>query len=311
MKIVKWKKWLKKFMSALVIILGVTFVTFLLSYLSPEDAAVVKLSAMGTGYTEEILEQTREEMGLNKPFLEQYADWMKGVFRLDFGVSYRTGEKVTEMMFSALPKTLILAGLSLLITLLIALPLGILCAYYPDGILDTIMRIFSYLFSSLPSFFISLIVLYYFCIRWGLFNVIAEPGIRGYLMPALVTGVTLSSWYIRQIRAIALEQFSSMYVYALYSRGISKHRILWKHVLKNCLLPVITLLGVSLGGMLGGSAIVESIFSVDGVGSLAVSAVSSRDYPFIQAYAAWMAALYLLVNLLVDIIYRKLDPRIS
>ena len=297
--------------SALIIIIGVTFVTFLLSYLSPDDAAVVKLSSMGTGYTQEALERTREEMGLNRPFLVQYADWMKQVCQLDFGTSYRTHENIAEVMMTALPKTLTLAALSLLVTLVISLPLGILCAYRPNGFLDTVMRFFSYLFSSLPSFFISLIVLYYACIQWKLFNVRAEAGIRGYILPALVTGVTLSSWYIRQIRAVALEQFSSTYVYALQSRGVSRSWILWKHVLKNCMLPVITLLGISFGGMLGGAAIVESIFSVKGVGSLAVTAVTARDYPFIQAYAAWMAALYLVVNFLVDVIYRKLDPRLS
>ena len=305
------KKWGRKTASALIIVLGVTFLTFLLSYLSPDDAAVVKLSSMGTGYTQEELDKTREEMGLNRPFLEQYLDWMKNVCRLDFGESYRTSEQITDMMLAALPNTLILTFLSLGITLLISLPIGILCAYHPDGILDGAMRIFSYLFSSLPSFFISLIVLYYACIRWKLFKVMAEPGIRGFILPALVTGVSLSSWYIRQIRAIAMEQLSSIYVYSLHSRGVSKHKILWKHVLKNCMIPVITLLGISIGGMLGGSAITESIFSVKGVGALAVSAVTSRDYPFIQAYAAWMAALYLLVNFLVDMICWKLDPRIS
>ncbi len=305
------KKWGKKVLSALVIVLGVTFLTFLLSYLSPDDAAVVKLSSMGMGYTQEMLDKTREEMGLDRPFLEQYLDWMKNVIRLDFGKSYRTGENITDMMLAALPNTLILTFLSLMVTLMISLPIGILCAYHPNGLLDSVMRLFSYFFSSLPSFFISLIVLYYACIKWNLFKVMAEPGIRGFILPALVTGVSLSSWYIRQIRAIALEQLSSQYVYSLYSRGISRQRILWKHVLKNCLLPVITLLGVSIGGMLGGSAITESIFSVKGVGALAVSAVTSRDYPFIQAYAAWMAALYLLVNYIVDVAGRKLDPRIS
>ena len=306
-----FKKLITKIISALVIVFGVTFLTFLLSYLSPDDAAVVKLSSMGTGYTQEMLEETREEMGLNRSFLEQYLDWMKNVCRLDFGRSYRTGEDITDMMLAALPNTLVLAFLSLLITLVISLPIGIMCAYHPDGVLDSLMRVFSYFFSSVPSFFISLIVLYYACIQWKLFKVMAEPGIRGFILPALVTGVTLSSWYIRQIRAIALEQLCSPYVYSLYSRGISRSRILWKHVLKNCMVPVITLLGISVGGLLGGSAITESIFSVKGVGALAVSAVTSRDYPFIQAYAAWMAALYLLVNFVVDIIGRKLDPRIS
>lgn len=305
-----WKKWIKRLLSALIIILGVTFLTFLLSYLSPEDAAVVKLSKMGTGYTAEMLEKTREEMGLNEPFFVQYINWMKGVSRLDFGTSYRTNQEVSSMLLTALPTTLALTVLSLGITLLLAVPIGIYCADHENGILDRITMLFSYLFTSLPSFFISLVVLYAMCLRWKLFNVRADPGLKGLIMPAMVLGVTLASWYIRQIRAIALEQLSSDYVKCLYVRGVKKRTILGKHVLKNCMLPVITLIGVSFGGMLGGSAIVESIFSVHGVGNLAVSAVSARDYPFIQAYAAWMAALYLVVNFLVDVVYRKLDPRV-
>ena len=142
------KKWGKKLLSALVIVLGVTFLTFLLSYLSPDDAAVVKLSSMGTGYTQEMLDKTREEMGLDRPFLEQYLDWMKNVIRLDFGKSYRTSENITDMMLAALPNTLKLTFLSLMVTLIISLPIGILCAYHPNGWLDSVMRLFSYFFSS-------------------------------------------------------------------------------------------------------------------------------------------------------------------
>lgn len=303
-------KWGRRLGSAVIIIIGVTFLTFLLSYLSPEDAAVVKLSQMGTGYTQEMLEATREEMGLNRPFIVQYTDWMKGVAHLDFGTSYRTSRSVSGMMLKALPTTLKLTVLSLTITLLLAFPIGIWCAEHPGGILDRITMLLSYLFTSLPSFFISLVVLYAVCIRWGLMNVRAEPGIRGLIMPSMVLGVTLASWYIRQIRAVAMEQLSSDYVKCLYARGVNHGRIVWKHVLKNCMLPVITLVGISFGGMLGGSAIVENIFGVGGVGNLAVTAVTARDYPFIQAYAAWMAALYLLANFLVDVLYKVLDPRV-
>ena len=287
------------------------FAVFILSYVAAGDAARVIAEKRYEHPSVAQVEQIRHEEGLDRPLLVQYGSWLNKVLHGDFGTSYRTSENITDMMLSALPRTLTLTVLSLLITLLISVPLGILCAYRPDGILDTVMRLLSYFFSSIPSFFISLIVLYVACIRWGLFNVRAEPGLRGYILPALVTGVTLSSWYVRQIRSIALEQLGSTYVYALNSRGVSRSRILWKHVLKNCMLPVVTLLGISFGGMLGGAAIVESIFSVKGVGSLAVSAVTARDYPFIQAYAAWMAALYLVVNFLVDVIYRKLDPRLS
>lgn len=304
------KKRLSQIASALIIIFGVTFFTFLLSYLSPDDAAVVKLSAMKTGYTQEALERTREEMGLNKPFIVQYGNWMKGVFKLDFGTSYRTNESVSSMILGALPRTLSLTILSMLIMLIIAVPIGLFCAAHPNGVIDRITMGASYFFCSIPTFFIALVAMYYLCIRWKIFTVMAEPGIKGLIMPAAILGVTLSSWYIRQIRSIAIEQIGSEYVKSLRARGISRVQILTKHVLKNCLTPVITLLGISFGAMLGGSAIIESIFSVGGVGSAAVEAVTARDYPFIQAYAFWMAVIYLLVNFLVDFINKRLDPRI-
>ena len=307
----KSSRWIKHIISALIIILGVTFLTFLLAYLSPEDAAVVKLSKMGTGYTQEVLESTRREMGLDRPFIVQYGRWMKNILHLDFGTSYRTNTSVGSMLASAFPTTLALTGLSLAITLSLAFPIGIYCADHPNGVLDRITMGLSYLFTSLPMFFISLGVLYVVCIKWGLMNVRAAPGLPGLIMPALVMGVTLASWYIRQIRTVAIEQLNSDYVKALYCRGVKRSSILGRHVFKNCLLPTITLIGVSFGSMLGGSAIVESIFSVNGVGSLAVTAVTARDYPFIQAYAALMAALYLAVNFAVDILYKKLDPRVS
>ena len=304
------KKRLSQLASAVIIVFGVTFLTFLLSYLSPDDAAVVKLSAMKTGYTQEMLERTREEMGLNEPFIVQYGDWMKGVLHMDFGTSYRTNEQVSTMILTALPRTLALTALSMVIMLLIAVPIGLFCAAHPNGVIDHVTMAASYLFCSLPSFFVALVAMYFLCIRWKIFNVMAEPGIKGLIMPAAILGVTLSSWYIRQIRSIAIEQINSEYVKSLRARGISRIKILMKHVLKNCLTPVITLLGISIGGMLGGSAIVEAIFSVGGVGSAAVEAISARDYPFIQAYAFWMAMIYLLVNFLVDVTNRRVDPRI-
>lgn len=304
-------KILKRIFSALLVVLGVTFLTFLLSYLSPDDAAVVKLSAMKTGYTEESLEKMREAMGLNRPFIVQYLDWLNGVIHADFGSSFRTNHNVTEMILSALPKTLSLTVMSLCITLIISVPLGIACAVKPNGIIDRIMVFFSYFFSSIPSFFISLLMLYFFCIKLDLFSIRAEEGIRGLIMPSLVMGVTLSSWYTRQIKTIALEQLTMDYVKSLKAKGVSKSRILGKHVLKNCMVPIISLLGVSFGSTLGGSAIVESIFTLGGVGSLAIESVTMRDYPVIQGYAAFMAGLYLIVNFLVDVISKRIDPRIS
>ena len=299
----------KKILSAVTVLIGVTFLTFLLSWLSPSDPAAIRLSQQGTNYSEELLEQTREEMGLNDPFLIQYVSWLRDLSRLDMGTSYRTGESVSVSLRETIPGTIALTCVSLMITTGISIPAGILCARKPDGPFDNCVRVITYLFSSLPSFFLSLLALYVFAVRLGWFHVVAEPGFRGMIMPAFVLGLTFAAWYTRQIRGLALEQTEAEYVKALRCRGISEFRIYGKHVLKNCMLPIITLLGISFGSLLGGSAIVEMIFSYDGVGKLAIEAVSYRDYPVIQAYALWMAILFLAVNFLTDLLYSVLDPR--
>ncbi|MCD7981348.1 MAG: ABC transporter permease [Clostridiales bacterium] len=300
----------KKILSAVTVLIGVTFLSFLLSWLSPSDPAAIRLSQQGTNYSEELLEQTREEMGLNDPFLIQYASWLRDLCRLDLGTSFKTGESVAVSLGKTLPKTIALTCLSLAITACISIPAGILCARKPNGIFDNCVRVVTYLFSSLPSFFLSLLVLYVFAVCLGWFHVVAEPGFRGMILPACVLGVMYAAWYTRQIRGIALEQTEAEYVRALRCRGVSEFRIYGKHILKNCMLPIITLLGITFGSLLGGSAIVEMIFSYDGVGKLAIEAVSYRDYPVIRAYALWMAILFLAVNFLTDILYSVLDPRV-
>ncbi len=304
------KKICKKILSAVIVLLSVTLLSFLLSWLSPSDPAAVKLSRQGTSYSEELLEQTREEMGLNKPFPVQYVVWVRDLCRLDMGTSYKTGEEVSVSLAKTIPRTLALTLLSLIITTGVSIPLGILCARRPNGVLDNCVRVVTCLFSSLPSFFLSLLALYVFSVRLGWFKVVAEDGIRGMILPACVLGLTLAAWYTRQVRGIALEQIGAEYVKALRCRGVSEFKIYAKHILKNCMLPIITLLGVSFGSLLGGSAIVETIFSYGGIGKLAIEAISYRDYPVIQAYAVWMAILFLCVNFLTDIIYKILDPRV-
>lgn len=296
---------------ALVVLVGVTFLAYLLAYLSPTDAAVRYFTDHGMVPSADQLAAKRHELGLDRPFLEQYASWILGVLQGDLGVSLRRGNEVSGSLLSCLPFTLALAGTSLALTLAIAVPLGLLCAYRKDGVLDNVVRAISYMFCSLPTFFVALILLYLLSSNLHLFPVRSTPDLQGIVMPTLAMALPLSAWYVRQVRTIALEQLDAPYVDGLRSRGISERAILFRHVLRNVLVPLLALVGLSVGSLLGGSAIVESIFNWPGVGNLSVAAINARDYPVVQGYALLMAIVYLAVNFLVDILYRLVDPRIG
>ena len=252
----------------MLLIVGITFLSFLLIYHSPGDPATVALKKAGMRVSEEAVEQKREELGLNDPFLVQYGRWLYSFSHGDLGDSYKTGKPVADELKKTIPATLLLTVTALAATILIAFPLGVLCAKHRDGWLDNI------------------------------------------IMPTLVLALMLAAWYIRQIRGIVLTELEKEYVTGLKSRGVSPNRILFLHVLKNCMIPILTLLGMSFGTLLGGSAIVETIFSWPGVGRLAVTSISARDYPVIQAYVVWMALIYLLINTAVELLCQILDPRV-
>ena len=304
------KRIMRGLVQSVILLVGITFLSFLLSWLSPGDAAEGMLKKSGMMVREEQLEAKREELGLNKPLLIQYKDWMINLCKGDHGTSYKSKKEVAADLAKNLPYTAALTAVSMLLVVLISLPIGILCAKYRNGLFDNIWRGLTYLFSSLPSFFIALILMYVFALKLGLLPVIATRDWKGILMPALVLALTLAAWYIRQVRAIVLKEMSKGYIDGLKSRGISERKILFGHVLKNCMLPLVTLFGMSIGNMMGGTTIVESIFSWPGVGKLAVDAINYRDYPVIQGYVVWMALIFLVINFVVDASYQLLDPRV-
>lgn len=252
----------------------------------------------------------REELGLNDPFAVQYGRWLNEFFHGDLGESYKTGKAVAGELKKTIPATLLLTVAALALTILISFPIGVLCAKYKDRGFDNMIRFVTYFLSSLPSFFLALLMMYVLSMKLQLLPVIGSVSGKGIIMPALVLALTLSAWYIRQIRGIVLQELEQEYVDGLKSRGASENRILFFHVLKNCMLPIVTLLGMSFGTLLGGSAIVETIFSWPGVGRLAVTSISARDYPVIQAYVVWMAMIYLLINAAVEFLCQILDPRV-
>ena len=308
---IPWAKVARRALGVVVVVLGVTFGAFLLSYLSPTDAATQYFSSKGVAPTPAELAAKRAEFGLDRPFLVQYVSWLGSMLQGDLGESYRSGRPVFDTLMGGLPYTIALTACSMLLVLVIALPVGLICAYRKDGLFDNIVRALTYMFNALPTFFVALMLLYVLAVRLHLFKVNATLDLKGLVMPSLAMALPLSAWYIRQVRAYFLEQLGSVYVDGLRSRGASERAILFKHVLRNSLVPILSLVGISVGSMLGGTAIVESIFNWPGVGNLSVAAISTRDYPVVEGYALLMAIVYLIVNALVDVAYRLADPRVA
>ena len=301
---------LKRLLQLVIVLLGVTFLTFMITQATPSDAAEMKYVSMGMMPSTELLEKTREEMGLNDPVLIQYGRWLGNVLHGDLGESSKFGESVWTQMTRKLPMTLKLAGVSLIVVIAISFPLGILSAVKKNKAADYIIRFFSFFGVSMPNFWLALLLMYIFAVRLGWFKVVSTDSVQGMILPVATLTIPMISSYARQIRAALLEELNANYVIGARARGIPERRIIWGHVLPNAILPIITLLGLSVGHLLGGAAIIETIFSWQGIGNMVVEAIRVRDYPLIQGYVIWMAIIYVTVNLIVDISYRCLDPQI-
>lgn len=303
---------LGRFLQIVVVLLGISFLTFGLTYVAPGDPVRAMYAASGTIPDEEILEQRREAMGLNEPFLVQYLNWLDDCLHGDFGTSYSLNRPVAELLLARLWPTLKLALLSLLLMLVVAVPLGILSAVSKGGVLDYLIRGITFLGVSLPNFWVGLMLLYFFGVQLGVLPVVSSgQGFDRLILPAVTLAFAMTGKYTRQVRTAFLEELNQDYVTGARCRGLKESVILWRHVLPNSLLPLLTMLGLSLGSLLGGTAVVEVIFSYPGLGSLAVDAITSMDYSLIQGYVLWIALIYMVLNLLVDLSYGLLDPRIK
>lgn len=301
----------KRILQIVVVLIGISFLTFMLTYMSPGDPVTSMYSASGMMPSEAVLEQTREELGLNEPFLVQYKNWLSGCLHGDFGTSYSLRKPVLELLASRLFPTLKLALLSLVIMLLVSVPFGMLAAVYKGKAIDYLVRGFTFFGVSMPNFWVGLLLLYLLALKWKLVPVISSgQGFDKIILPAVTLAFAMAAKYTRQVRTAILEELSQDYVVGARARGIKESVILWRHVFPNALLPLVTMLGLSLGSLLGGTAVVEVIFSYPGLGNLAVTAITAMDYPMIQGYVLWIALIYMVINLLVDTSYNYLDPRI-
>lgn len=302
---------LKRLLQLIPVLMGITFLSFAMMRLAGGDAVTYMYENAGMTVSQEIIDETKKEYGLDQPFLVQYGRWFAGMITGDMGTSYVSGREVYDTFMEKLPATILLTVSSMVMTMVIAVPLGILSAVKHNKWLDYLIRFFSFIGNSAPNFFAALILMYIFSIKLGWLPVITSENLAlSLVLPTMTLAIAMASKYTRQIRAAVLEELNKDYVMGARARGVGKSVIIWRNVLKSSMLTIITLMALSVGSLLGGTTIVESIFMWDGVGKMAVDAITMRDYPVIQAYVAWMAVIYVSVNLITDILYHYLDPRV-
>ena len=301
----------KRLLQLIPVLIGITFLSFAMMRLAGGDAVTYMSENAGTAVSQEVIDKTRAEYGLDQPFLVQYGKWFAGMITGDMGVSYVSKKDVYDTFVEKLPATLLLTVSSVLLTMIISIPLGILSAVKHNRWSDYVIRFVSFIGNSMPNFFAALVLMYFFSIKLGWLPVITTDNIAlSLVLPTLTLAIAMASKYTRQVRVAVLEELNKDYVAGARARGVRGSVIVWRNVMKSSMLTIITLLALSIGSLLGGTTIVETIFMWDGVGKMAVDAITMRDYPIVQAYVAWMAIIYVVVNLVTDILYHYMDPRV-
>ncbi|MBR2182284.1 MAG: ABC transporter permease [Acidaminococcaceae bacterium] len=299
-----------RLLQMVIVLIGISFLTFLLTYLSPGDPARNIFTHSGVMPSQEMIEDMRRTLGLDKPFFTQYKDWLFNCLQGNFGDSFMLQKPVAELLMERLWPTLKLTLASTVLMLLFSVPLGVISAVNHNKPVDYFVRAITFFGVSIPNFWLGLMLILIFCVKLGLLPVVSSGGdFKSLILPAVTLAVAMTAKYTRQVRTAVLEELHSDYVIGARARGVSESRILWGNVLPNSLLPLITMLGLSIGSLLGGTSVVEIIYSYPGLGNLAVSAIMSADYFLLQGYVLWVSVIYMLINLIVDISYNYVDPR--
>lgn len=297
----------RRLLLVLPVVLGVVTVVFLLIHLIPGDPVEIMLGESALPADRDAL---REALGLDRPILEQYGSFLWGLCRGDLGVSLQQRRPVTALIREHYPATLGLTLAAMLISLLIALPAGILSGIRQYSAWDHSTMFLALLGVSMPNFWLGPLLIWVFSIQLGWFPVSGKGGLAHLLLPALTLGASMAAIVARMTRSSVLEVLKEDYVMTARAKGLSEARIILKHVLRNAMLPVLTVVGLQFGGLLAGSIITETIFSWPGLGTLMVKAIQTRDYPVVQGCVLVIALSYVLVNLSTDLLYGVIDPRI-
>ena len=307
---------IKKLGMMIVTLLVVSICVFLAFNVIPGDPA---LRMLGTEASPELVEQTRQQMGLNDPLLVRYGRWFVSFIQGDFGTSYNYKVPVKGMIISKIPITLTMAIIAFLLTILISIPLGIFTAKHENGVLDRIIIVINQVIMAIPPFFSGILITFIFGMIFRLFtpggfvSYTADFGkfLQYLFFPSLAIALPKIAMTVKMLRGSLIDEAGKDYARTAYSRGNKTDGVLYRHVLKNAMIPVITFLGMALADMVAGSIVIEQVFSIPGISRILLTSISNRDYPVVEAIIMGIAIIVLLVNFLVDVIYRIVDPRIG
>ena len=300
---------LKRILIMIPVLLGVIVVIFSINFISPNDPAI---AILGSSATEESIAELHAEMGLDRPYFVQLLDYIEDVvFHFDLGTSYQSGRPVSEMILERFPTTFKLGILSLILSVLIGMPLGILSATKQYSLLDYSSTILALIGTSVPSFWLGLMMMILFSVKLGWLPASGLETWKHWIMPVVAVGIFPIANIMRTTRSSMLEVIRQDYIRTARSKGLSYREVITGHALRNALIPVITVVGIQLGLVLGGTMVLEMIFSIPGLGVLTRKAITAGDYPVIQGTVLFSAFIISVVNLLVDIIYTFVDPRLK
>ena len=300
---------LKRILILIPTIIGVSFVVFSLLYLSPGDAA---LASAGPNAPKETVEILRDKMGLNDPFLIQYGRFLKNlIFHFDLGTSYQSKTPVIEKILRVFPNTLKLAGVSLIFAIISGIILGIIAGINKNNIIDSLISFAGMIGLAMPIFWSGLLLIIIFSSKLKLLPASGFSSWRHMILPVLALGLQTSSSIMRMTRSSMIEVLDKDYIRTARAKGLKKSRIIFIHALKNAMIPIITTIGLQAGGLLGGSILTETVFSISGIGRLMVDSVKTRDYPVILGGVMFIALVYSIISIIVDILYGFINPQIK
>ena len=307
---------IRRILQLIPVLFGISVLIFLVMKMIPGD---VISGILGVDATPELREQLREIYGLDRPYVVQYLDWIGGVLRGDFGESIRTGEPILPQILTRFKVTAELTILAAIISWIIAIPLGILAAVKRNSMADRFVRVFALLGVSVPNFALSILLILFLSLVFNYFSPLGYVGffedpirnLQIMILPASILGVSIAGSVMRMTRSSVLEVLRQDFVRTVRAKGASERVAIFRHVLRNALIPIITLVGMQIGSLLGGAVIVEQIFSLPGLGQMTLTGINQRDYPVVQGCVLFIAFVYVLVNLVTDLLYSYIDPRIS
>ncbi len=300
---------LKRLLMMIPVLLGVSFVVFCMMYFTPGDPARIIL---GEAATQEDVDRKREELGLNDPFIVQYGNYLKNaVLHGDLGTSYATGQPVTTEILNRFPTTMLLAALSILLSVAIGIPVGIIAATKQYSAFDHAGTILSLVGVSMPNFWQGLMLILLFSVTWGLLPASGFYGPSYWILPAVTVGTSSAAMIMRMTRSSMLEVVRQDYIRTARAKGQTERVVILRHALANALIPIITVVGLQFGGLLGGAVLTESVFAIPGIGKLMVDSIKQKNYPMVQGGVLFIAIVFSFINLLVDLLYAYVDPRIK